>query len=69
MRNAITIRLPEELGRWLEEESKRTGSPKSQIVREGLEFSRIRKAGRPFLDLAGNIEGKPGLSRKRGFTP
>ena len=69
MSNTLTIRLPEELGRWLEEESKRTGLPKSQIVREQLELSRTRKARQPFLDLAGSIEGKPGLSRKRGFAP
>ncbi len=69
MSNTITIRLPEELGWWLEEESKRTGLPKGQIVREGLEFSRIRKGRQPFLDLAGSIEGEPGLSRKRGFAP
>ncbi len=69
MSNTITIRLPEELGRWLEEEAKLTGLPKGQIVREQLELSRTRKARQPFLDLAGSIEGKPGLSRKRGFTP
>jgi hypothetical protein len=69
MGNTITIRLPEELGRWLEEEAKLTGLPKGQIVREQLELSRTRKARQPFLDLAGSIEGKPGLSRRRGFAP
>lgn len=67
MGNTITIRLPEELDQWLEKESKRTGLPKGQIVREHLEFSRTRKARQPFLDLAGSIEGAPGLSRKKGF--
>ena len=67
MSNTITIRLPEELDQWLEEESRKTGLPKSRIVRQHLEVSRTRKARQPFLDLAGSIEGKPGLSRKRGF--
>lgn len=69
MNNTITIRLPEELTQWLEEESRRTGLPKGRIVREQLELSRTRKARQPFLDLAGSIEGEPGLSQKRGFTP
>lgn len=67
MSNTITIRLPEELDQWLEEESHKTGLPKGRIVRQHLEASRTRKACQPFLDLAGSIEGKPGLSRKRGF--
>ncbi len=67
MGNTITIRLPKELACWLEEEAKLTGLPKGRIVREQLEISRTRKARQPFLDLAGSIEGKPGLSRKKGF--
>ena len=67
MSNTITIRLPEDLDRWLEEEARRTGLPKGRIVRQHLEASRVRKARQPFLDLAGSVEGKPGLSRKRGF--
>ena len=67
MSNTITIRLPEQLDRWLKQEARRTGLPKSRIVRDHLDASRIRKARQPFLDLAGSIEGQPGLSRKRGF--
>jgi hypothetical protein len=69
MSNTISIRLPEELIQWLEEESRRTGLPKGRIVREQLELCRTQKARQPFLDLAGSIEGKPDLSRKRGFAP
>ena len=67
MSNTITVRLPEELDKWLEEESRKTGLPKGRIVREQLELSRTRKARQPFLDLAGSVEGTPELSRKRGF--
>jgi Arc/MetJ-type ribon-helix-helix transcriptional regulator len=67
MSTTITIRLPKELAQWIEEEAGRTGLPKGRVVREHLEMSRTRKARQPFLDLAGSIEGKPGLSRKRGF--
>ena len=68
MKNTITVRLPEELDQWLEEESRLTGLPKGRIVREHLELSRTRKARQPFLDLAGSIDAAPDLSRKRGFA-
>jgi predicted transcriptional regulator len=68
MGNTITIRLPEDLDKWLEEEARKTGLPKGRIVREQLELSRTRKARQPFLDLAGSIEASPDLSRKRGFA-
>ena len=67
MSNTITIRLPEELDQWLEEESRITGLSKSRIVREQLERSRTEKRRQPFLDLAGSMEGAPDLSQKRGF--
>jgi hypothetical protein len=67
MSNTITVRLPKDLRKWLETESRVTGLPKGQIVRDQLELSRTRKARQPFLDLAGSIEGSPQLSRKRGF--
>lgn len=67
MSNTITIRLPEELIRWLEEESRATGLPKGRIVREQLERMRTSKARQPFLDLAGSVEGPSDLSGKRGF--
>ena len=68
MRKTITIRMPEDLDQWLEQESRVTGLPKGQIVREQLELARTRKLRQPFLDLAGSVEGVPGLSGKRGFA-
>lgn len=67
MGNTITIRLPEDLEQWLEEEARITGVPKGRIVREQLELMRTRKARQPFLDLAGSVEGSSDLSTKRGF--
>jgi hypothetical protein len=67
MSNTLTIRLPEDLIHWLEEESRVTGLPKGRIVREQLERMRTRKARQPFLDLAGSVEAPPELSQKRGF--
>ena len=67
MSNAITIRLPEELEDWLEEESRVTGLPKGRIVCEQLERLRTKTARQPFLGLAGSVDGTPELSRKKGF--
>ncbi|MGL5020096.1 MAG: hypothetical protein ACRDBP_18320 [Luteolibacter sp.] len=67
MSNTITLRLPDDLVQWLEEESRATGLPKGRIVREQLEQLRTRKARQPFLDLAGSVESSPDLSRKKGF--
>ncbi len=67
MSNTITIRLPEDLNEWLDNEARVTGLPKGRIVREQLELSRTRKARQPFLDLAGSIEASPDLSSKKGF--
>lgn len=68
MSNTLTIRLPEDLNRWLEEESKATGMSKGGIVKEQLERLRTTKARQPFLDLAGSVKLDPKLSRKKGFA-
>jgi len=67
MSNTITVRLPDDLLEWLEEEARTTGLPKGRIVREQLEISRTRKARQPFMDLAGSVDGAPDLSSRKGF--
>jgi hypothetical protein len=67
MSNTITVRLPEDLEQWLEEESRITGVPKGRIIRAQLELLRTRKNRQPFLDLAGSVDRAPNLSRKKGF--
>lgn len=67
MSNTITLRLPDDLAQWLEEESRVTGLAKGRIVREQLEQLRTKKARQPFLDLAGSIEASEKLSLRKGF--
>ncbi len=67
MSKTLTIRLPEDLNRWLDEQSQASGLPKGRIVKEQLERLRTAKARQPFLDLAGSMEGDPDLSRRKGF--
>jgi hypothetical protein len=68
MSNTLTIRLPEDLSRWLDEEARATGLPKGKIVKDQLERLRNAKVRQPFLDLAGCVDGVPELSAKKGFT-
>lgn len=68
MTHTITIRLTEELERWLGKLSRETGIPKSEIVREQLEKARADKTPRRFMRLAGTVKGPPGLSSRKGYS-
>jgi len=67
MSNTITVRLPEELAKWLDHTARKTGLPKGRIVREELEKAR-NSANRPFLRLAGAVTGPSDLSMRKGFS-
>jgi predicted transcriptional regulator len=67
MSNTITVRLPDDLAKWLELTARQTGLPKGRIVREELE--RARNSGkRPFLHLAGTVAGHSDLSMRKGYS-
>lgn len=53
MGETLTIRLSQDLSRWLEKVSRETGVPKGQLVREQLERARRDTRARPWLKLAG----------------
>ena len=67
MRNTLTIRLPDDLSEWLEETARRSGVSRGMIVRTELE--KAKDSGvRPFMRLAGSIDGAPDLSSRKGFS-
>jgi hypothetical protein len=67
MSNTLTIRLPDDLAQWLEETSRKSGIPRGRIVK--MELERARKASsRPFLRLAGVVDGPRDLSTRKGFS-
>lgn len=68
MRNTLTIRLPEELAAWLTETAQRSGISRGALVRKELERL-SKKSGKPFLRLAGSVEGPRDLSLRKGFSP
>ena len=67
MRKTITVRLPEDLAEWLESASRQAGVPRGRIVRDQLQLARKREK-RPFLRLAGSVEGPRDLSTRKGFA-
>lgn len=68
MTHTITIRLTDELDRWLQTMSRKTGVPKSEFVREQLEKVRTDKKQKRFMRLAGSVSLEPGLSMRKGYT-
>jgi len=66
MRKKLSIRLPDDLAKWLSETSRKTGRPLGQIVREELEKAR-KGTEKPFVRLLGSMDGLPGLSQRKGF--
>lgn len=70
MSRTLTIRLTDELAQWLEQTARRTGIPAGRIVREQLQRakSQFKDREKPFMQLAGIIEGPATLSRRKGFS-
>ena len=67
MSNTLSVRLPEDLAEWLSDTAQKTGVPQGRIVREQLEKARTSQK-RPFLRLAGAVDGPRDLSSRKGFS-
>ena len=67
MGNTLSIRLPADLAKWLDETAKKTGVPKGRLIREELEKMRSAES-QPFMSLAGTISGPRDLSSRKGFS-
>ena len=55
------------LAEWLSDTAQMTGVPQGRIVREQLERARTSEK-RPFLRLAGAVNGPRDLSSRKGFS-
>jgi hypothetical protein len=69
MGHAITIRLTPALAAWLEQAAANAGVPQGRIVRQELERAMAEQPERPFLRLAGSVDGSENLSSRKGFSP
>ena len=71
----MSLKLPDDLLREVEEEARRTGLTKSQVIRRLVEegFKHKRKANSPATcadlagDLIGSLNGPPDLSTNRRY--
>jgi len=66
--HTITIRLTKELAAWLEEVAAKTGVPQGRIVREALAEAKAQSTAKPFMRLAGTVDGPRDLSARKGFS-
>jgi hypothetical protein len=68
MSSTLSVRLPDELARWLRETSRRTGQPQGELVRIQLERARAASEEKPWMRYAGCLDGLPeDLSMREGF--
>lgn len=68
MSTTLSIRLSEDLARWIEERARATGRSRGSLVKEALEKARQAESGKPFLRLAGSVDGPSDLSQRKGFS-
>ena len=69
MSNTFTVRLPAELAQWLRNRAKRRGVSQSEIIKDNLEKARRAAPDKPFMKLAGSIDGLPrDLSERKGYS-
>jgi predicted transcriptional regulator len=68
MSTTLSLRLPEELAQWVEENARVTGRSQGSLVKDALERVRQADASKSFLSLAGSIEGPKNLSQRKGFS-
>ena len=67
MSTTLSIRLPDELARWVEHKAQISGRSRGSLVKEALEVIRTKEA-KPFMHLAGKVNGAVDLSTRKGFS-
>lgn len=68
MSKTMSIRLGEELARWVDEQARATGRSQGSLVKEALQKARQAERTKPFMKLAGSVDGPKDLSRRKGFS-
>ena len=69
MNSTVTVSLTPDLAVWLEQMAQRTGKTEEEVVQTQLDEARKRIEERPWLALAGTLEGPPDLSMREGYDP
>jgi hypothetical protein len=67
MAKTLTVRIPDDLAAWVDEAARTAGVSVGRFVRMQLEKAR-EASERPFLRLAGAVDGSVDLSTRAGFS-
>jgi len=69
MSHTISVRVEPDLAAWLEKAAAESGLSRGQIVRDHLRKAKDSSKGeKPFMSLAGTINGPKDLSQRKGFS-
>lgn len=68
MSHTLSVRLSEDLAKWVEKQAKATGRSQGSLVKEALEKARQADEVKPFMRLAGCLDGPSDLSKRKGFS-
>jgi predicted transcriptional regulator len=68
MSHTITVRVTEELARWVKDLAAASGREEEEVIRDQLEFAKASSHDKAFWRLAGAIDGPSDLSTRRGFS-
>lgn len=68
MSTTLSVRLGDDLAQWVEEQAKITGRSQGSLVKEALEKVRHEEQVKPFMKLAGSLDGPADLSQRKGFS-
>jgi hypothetical protein len=68
MSKTLTVRLDDDLSRWLAASASRSGVSQGHIVRDVLASAKGQKPAQAFMRLAGKMRGPKDLSKRKGFS-
>lgn len=68
MARTLTIKLTGALANWLKAMAAARGVPISGVAREQLERARSSCIAKPYMQLAGSVDGTRDVSISRGFS-
>jgi hypothetical protein len=69
MNSTVTVSLTPDLAGWLAELAQRSGKTEEEVAQQQLGEARKRFQERPWMALAGTIDGPPDLSVREGYGP
>ena len=67
MSQSITIQLPQSVAKWLAKTAKKTGVAAEELAARELERAKLYEEKKPFMRLAGILDGPADLSEREGF--